>query len=105
MDYFHYQNNELFCEEVPVAELAKEFGTPLWVYSKRTLLHHVRQIQTAFAAVDPVLCYSVKANSSLGILKVMQEAGTSFDVVSGGGTVPRPEGRGRYDQSSICRGR
>ncbi|MDB5335870.1 MAG: lysA 1 [Planctomycetaceae bacterium] len=84
MDYFHYQNNELFCEEVPVAELAKEFGTPLWVYSKRTLLHHVRQIQTAFAAVDPVLCYSVKANSSLGILKVMQEAGTSFDVVSGG---------------------
>ncbi len=84
MDYFHYQNNELFCEEVPVAELAREFGTPLWVYSKRTLLHHVRQIQTAFAAVDPVLCYSVKANSSLGILKVMQEAGTSFDVVSGG---------------------
>ena len=84
MDYFHYQKNELFCEEVPVAELAREFGTPLWVYSKRTLLHHVRQIQTAFAAVDPVLCYSVKANSSLGILKVMQEAGTSFDVVSGG---------------------
>lgn len=84
MDYFHYQNNELYCEEVPVAELAKEFGTPLWVYSKRTLLHHVRQIQTAFAAVDPVLCYSVKANSSLGILKVMQDAGTSFDVVSGG---------------------
>ncbi len=84
MDYFHYQKNELFCEEVPVAELAKEFGTPLWVYSKRTLLHHVRQIQIAFAAVDPVLCYSVKANSSLGILKVMQEAGTSFDVVSGG---------------------
>ncbi|MES2793268.1 MAG: diaminopimelate decarboxylase [Planctomycetota bacterium] len=84
MDYFHYQNNELFCEEVPVAELAKEFGTPLWVYSKRTLLHHVKQIQTAFAAVEPVLCYSVKANSSLGILKVMQEAGTSFDVVSGG---------------------
>lgn len=84
MDYFHYQKNELYCEEVPVAELAKEFGTPLWVYSKRTLLHHVRQIQTAFAAVDPVLCYSVKANSSLGILKVMQDAGTSFDVVSGG---------------------
>ena len=84
MDYFHYQQNELYCEEVPVAKLAAEFGTPLWVYSKRTLLHHVRQIQTAFAAVQPVLCYSVKANSSLGILKVMQEAGTSFDVVSGG---------------------
>lgn len=84
MDYFHYQDNELYCEEVPVAKLAEEFGTPLWVYSKRTLLHHVRQIQTAFQELDPVICYSVKANSSLGILKVMQEAGTSFDVVSGG---------------------
>lgn len=84
MDYFHYQNQELFCEEVPVCQLAEEFGTPLWVYSKRTLLHHVRQIQTAFAELNPVICYSVKANSSLGILKVMQEAGTSFDVVSGG---------------------
>jgi len=84
MDYFHYQDNELFCEEVPVAKLAEEFGTPLWVYSKRTLLHHVRQIQTAFQELEPVICYSVKANSSLGILKVMQEAGTSFDVVSGG---------------------
>lgn len=84
MDYFHYQQNELYCEEVPVAKLAAEFGTPLWVYSKRTLLHHVRQIQSAFSAVKPVICYSVKANSSLGILKVMQEAGTSFDVVSGG---------------------
>lgn len=84
MDYFHYQNNALFCEEVPVAELAAKYGTPLWIYSKRTLLHHLKQIQTAFAAVDPVLCYSVKANSNLGILKVMQEAGSSFDVVSQG---------------------
>jgi len=84
MDYFHYQNRELFCEEVPAAELADRYGTPLWVYSKRTLLHHVRQIQTAFADVDPVICYSVKSNSNLGILRVMQEAGSSFDVVSRG---------------------
>src|SRR5215471_12889693 len=84
MDYFHYQNRELYCEEVSTAELAAKYGTPLWVYSKRTLLHHLRQIQTAFAAVDPVICYSVKSNSNLGILKVMQEAGSSFDVVSGG---------------------
>lgn len=84
MDFFHYQDNELYCEETPVAKLAEEYGTPLWVYSKRTLLHHIKQIQTAFAAVSPVICYSVKANSSLGILRVMQEAGTSFDVVSGG---------------------
>ena len=59
MDYFHYQNRELYCEEVPAAELAAKYGTPLWVYSKRTLLHHLRQIQIAFADVDPVICYSV----------------------------------------------
>jgi diaminopimelate decarboxylase len=84
MDYFHYQNRELYCEEVPARVLAEQYGTPLWVYSKRTLLHHLRQIQIAFADVDPVICYSVKSNSNLGILKVMQEAGSSFDVVSGG---------------------
>lgn len=84
MDHFHYKNRELYCEEIPAEKLAKEYGTPLWIYSKKTLLHHLRQIQTAFAEVDPVICYSVKANSNLGILKVMQEAGSSFDVVSGG---------------------
>ena len=84
MDHFHYQNDELYCEEIPVAELAAQYGTPLWVYSKRTLLHHFNQIKTSFAAVDPVICYSVKANSNLAILKTMQEAGSSFDVVSGG---------------------
>lgn len=84
MDYFNYKNRELYCEEVPAAELAAKYGTPLWVYSKRTLLHHLNQVQTAFAEVDPVICYSLKANGNLGILKVMQEAGSSFDVVSGG---------------------
>ncbi|MFM7163191.1 MAG: diaminopimelate decarboxylase [Planctomycetaceae bacterium] len=84
MDFFHYQNGELYCEETRVADLAAQYGTPLYVYSKRTLLHHLTQIQQAFAAVDPVLCYSVKANSNLGILKVMNAAGSSFDVVSGG---------------------
>lgn len=84
MDYFNYRNRELFCEDVPAAALAEQYGTPLWVYSKRTLLHHLGQIQTAFAEVDPVICYSVKANGNLGILKVMQEAGSSFDIVSAG---------------------
>ena len=45
MDYFHYRNGELFCEDVPVAELAAEYGTPLWVYSQATLLHQFRAIQ------------------------------------------------------------
>ena len=84
MQPFAYRNQELFCEDVPVARLAAEFGTPLWVYSKAYLLHQLKQIQDAFAAVDPVICYSVKANSNLGILGVMHGAGSSFDVVSGG---------------------
>jgi diaminopimelate decarboxylase len=84
MDHFQYKNGKLCCEDVPVANLAAEFGTPLWVYSKATLLGRYREIREAFAAVDPVICYSVKANSNLSILKIMQEAGSSFDVVSGG---------------------
>jgi len=84
MDHFHYLNNELFCEDVRIADLAAQYGTPIWIYSKRTLLHHLNQIQQAFADVNPVICYSVKANSNLGILKVMNDAGSSFDVVSGG---------------------
>ncbi|MAT14527.1 MAG: diaminopimelate decarboxylase [Planctomyces sp.] len=84
MSHFHYQHDELYCEEVPVAKLAEEFGTPLYVYSKRTLLEKLNDIQTAFAEVDPVICYSVKANGNLTLLKVMNDAGSSFDVVSGG---------------------
>jgi len=84
MQPFQYRHGELYCENVSVAKLAAEHGTPLWIYSKGYLLHQLRQIQEAFADVDPVICYSVKANSNLGILKVMQGAGSSFDVVSGG---------------------
>lgn len=84
MQPFSYRDGELYCEDVPVAKLAERFGTPAWVYSKSFLLGQLRQIQTAFAEVDPVICYSVKANSTLGVLKVMRDAGSSFDVVSGG---------------------
>lgn len=81
---FVYRNDELYCEDVPVSRLAAEYGTPLWIYSKAFLRHQLGQIQQAFAAAEPVICYSVKANSNLGILQVMHEAGSSFDVVSGG---------------------
>ncbi len=84
MDAFPRRNGDLFCEDVPLANLAEEFGTPLWVYSKSKLVSEFRAIQQAFAAVAPVICYSVKANSNLSILKVLDEAGSSFDVVSGG---------------------
>jgi diaminopimelate decarboxylase len=84
MQSFSYRNGELYCEDVPVAKIVAQYGTPVWIYSKSFLLGQLKQIQTAFREVDPVICYSVKANSTLGVLKVMRDAGSSFDVVSGG---------------------
>ena len=84
MQAFTYRDGELYCEDVPVSRLAEQHGTPVWIYSKSFILGQLKQIQTAFADVNPVICYSVKANSNLGILKVIRDAGCSFDVVSGG---------------------
>lgn len=84
MNAFEYRQNELYCEDVPVSQLAEEYGTPLWVYSEAKFLNEFRQLRDAFAECDPVICYSVKANSNLHILKALNEAGSSFDVVSGG---------------------
>ncbi|MCA8995343.1 MAG: diaminopimelate decarboxylase [Planctomycetaceae bacterium] len=84
MDPFEYRGEQLYCEDVSVSQLAEEFGTPLWVYSQAKLVHEFQAIRDAFAAVDPVICYSVKANSNLSLLKILNEQGSSFDVVSGG---------------------
>src|SRR4051812_32705859 len=84
MEPFPYRDGQLYCEEVPAAELAERFGTPLYVYSQAAILGTLRALQAAFAEVDPLVCYSVKANSNLGILKVLGEHGSGFDVVSGG---------------------
>jgi len=84
MNPFEYRDGELYCEDVSVSELAAKYGTPLWIYSQAKILHEFHAIQKAFAAVDPVICYSVKANSNLSLLKLLNEAGSSFDVVSGG---------------------
>jgi diaminopimelate decarboxylase len=84
MDHFHYRNRILHCEDVPIRQLAATYGTPLFVYSKATLLHHLGQLQQAFAAVQPLICYSLKTNGNLGICRLMAEAGAGFDVTSGG---------------------
>ena len=84
MEAFQYRQGQLFCEDVPVADLAAEFGSPLWVYSAAKLRHEFRAIRDAFAEVDPVICYSVKANGNLGLLKLLNDEGSSFDIVSGG---------------------
>ncbi|MEI6326221.1 MAG: diaminopimelate decarboxylase, partial [Gemmataceae bacterium] len=75
MDHFHYKSGKLFCDQVPVQELAEAYGTPLYVYSAATLVHHLKQIQDAFKEVDPLICYSVKTNGNLSILKLMRYYG------------------------------
>jgi diaminopimelate decarboxylase len=84
MDFFNYRNGELYCEEVPVARIAEQFGTPAYVYSRATLLHHYRQVESAFAAVKPTICFSIKSLGNLHICKVLAQAGCGFDVTSGG---------------------
>jgi diaminopimelate decarboxylase len=84
MDHFSYRERVLYCEDVPVRQLAQTYGTPLWIYSKATLLHHLGQIQKAFAAVEPLICYSIKSNPNLHICRLMGAAGAGFDVTSSG---------------------
>lgn len=84
MHAFDYKQNALHCESLPIADLADRFGTPLYVYSQSAIVGQLRAIQEAFAALDPLVCYSVKANSNLSILRLMHEHGSGFDVVSAG---------------------
>jgi diaminopimelate decarboxylase len=84
MDHFCYRDRVLFCEDVPVRTLAETYGTPLFVYSKATLLHHLKQLQKAFAEAEPLICYSLKTNANLSLCRLMAEHGAGFDVTSGG---------------------
>jgi len=84
MDPFAYRHSELCCERVSLRALAAEVGTPAYVYSKAALLEGYRAYDRAFAEVPHVVCYSVKANSNLGVLGVLARAGAGADIVSGG---------------------
>jgi len=84
MDLFQYRNGTLFCEGADVASLAKEVGTPCYIYSANTFVDHYRKIYSAFAELDPIICYSVKCNSNINICRLLAKAGAGFDVVSGG---------------------
>lgn len=84
MDGFTHKNGELYCEGVAVETLARKYGTPLYVYSQKALLARLGELQTAFKAVKPHICYSIKANSNLSILRLVAKAGAGFDIVSGG---------------------
>jgi diaminopimelate decarboxylase len=84
MDFFRYRGRVLHCEDTPVADLAAAYGTPLFVYSKATLLHHLGELQKAFAPADPLICYSIKTNPNIHLARLMGEHGSGFDVTSGG---------------------
>jgi diaminopimelate decarboxylase len=84
MNGFTYRNSELSCEQVPLRRLAVLFGTPLYVYSQGHIVGQHRSLERVLRSVDHLLCYSVKANSNLAILRALANAGASFDIVSGG---------------------
>jgi diaminopimelate decarboxylase len=84
MDHFTYRDGELYCEGVPARQIAEQFGTPVYVYSTATLLHHYRQIAQAFAEVNPTVCYSIKSCGNLHICKLLAKEGCGFDVTSAG---------------------
>jgi diaminopimelate decarboxylase len=84
MDYFNYKNGKLLAENVDVKRIATEVGTPVYIYSKATFKNHLQKIKEAYRKLDTTICYSVKACGNINILKFMAEAGSGFDIVSGG---------------------
>ena len=84
MHHFQYKGNELYAEEVAVREIAEKVGTPVYIYSHATLERHYRAMDEAFAAVPHTICYSMKANSNLAVLKAFFNLGGGVDIVSGG---------------------
>ena len=84
MDFFQYKNEQLYVEDLPVKQLAEEFGTPLYIYSRATLERHWHAFDSALGMHPHLICYAVKANSNIGILNIMAKLGSGFDIVSQG---------------------
>jgi diaminopimelate decarboxylase len=82
--HFHYQAGELYCENVPVRKIAEKVGTPFYLYSAATLTHHYRVFDAAFADFPHIVCFAVKANANLAILRLFARQGAGADIVSGG---------------------
>ena len=84
MDFFQYKNNQLMAENLPVKQLAEQFGTPLYIYSKATLERHWHAFDNAFGEHPHLVCFAVKSNLNIAILNVMAKLGSGFDIVSQG---------------------
>jgi diaminopimelate decarboxylase len=84
MNHFEYRGGRLFAEGVDVVRIAEEMGTPCYVYSRATLERHWNAFDSVFSEHEHLICYAVKANSSLAVLNVLANLGSGFDIVSGG---------------------
>ena len=84
MNHFQFVNGELHCEEVPLERIVREVGTPAYVYSRETLMRHFRAFDEAFQGTDHLVCFSVKSNSNIAILRLFGSLGGGVDIVSGG---------------------
>jgi len=84
MDHFNYKNAELFTENVAVAKIATEVGTPCYVYSSATLTHHFNVLNSAFEGLNPLICFALKSNSNFAVIKTLTNLGAGVDVVSEG---------------------
>ena len=84
MHHFQYKNGELYCEAVPVSQIAEDVGTPFYLYSHATLKRHFEAFQNAFEGIDRLVCFSAKANTNLAILHLFASLGSGLDIVSGG---------------------
>lgn len=84
MHSFHYVGNKLYCENVSVESLVKKFGSPLYIYSQATLTDHFQKLDRALAPLDHLVCFAMKSNSNLAVLRVIANLGGGFDIVSGG---------------------
>ena len=84
MDHFLYRDGVLHAEDVPLTEIAAAVGTPFYVYSTATFARHYRVFDEALAGMDHLVCYAMKANSNLAVVKLLGDLGAGMDVVSGG---------------------
>ncbi|MCA9400069.1 MAG: diaminopimelate decarboxylase [Candidatus Omnitrophica bacterium] len=84
MHDFKFKNGELHCEDVKISAIAQHVGTPCYIYSHNTLVDHFTKIKKAFAEINPIICYAMKANDNLAVLKTLANEGAGFDIVSGG---------------------
>ena len=91
MHHFAYRNGVLHCEDVSLEAVARELGTPAYVYSDATLRRHYQMLSDAFANRDVLIAFAVKANSNLGVLATLASVGAGADVVSGGEMLPALE--------------